>query len=149
MEQEPFQSDFVHYTPKQRSSEMLYTVDSFPLPNTESSFKTMTSLADGRLNNGQKLVIKPSADFALDNPEHSRSHSKSIDRFIPSRKSSNISNRINFVEGSTSQDSKNMMLSKFKNKILGLSSNSNSLKYSTQTENETPTIPDFIVDRYY
>jgi hypothetical protein len=99
--------------------------------------------------NGQKLVVGPTADWSLDNPERDRSHSKSIDRFIPSRKSSNISNKINFVECSTSQDNKNMMLAKFKNKILGLGANCNSLKYSTENENQATSIPDFIVDRYY
>jgi hypothetical protein len=95
------------------------------------------------------MIITPRSDFSLEDIRTCGSHGKSTDRFIPSRKSSTIRTKMDFVEGSHRQNPKNIVLSKFKCKILGLSENDKSLRYSSAEENPNSTIPEFISDKYY
>jgi hypothetical protein len=95
------------------------------------------------------MIISPRSEFALEDIRTCDSHGKSTDRFIPSRKSSTIRTKMDFIEGSHRQNPKNIVLSKFKCKILGLSENDKSLRYSSTEENPNTTIPEFISDKYY
>lgn len=91
------------------------------------------------------LSLNLEAEFTLEQPE-SATRSPSIDRFIPSRKSSNISNKMHFSESICREESKSILLSKFKSRILGL--DGKTLKFSNEAEN-SPNIPEFLSDKFY